>query len=413
MSIDFLQAKSLTVDGSQLLSKTSIPLNASKSETNRALMIQALANNPIQLSNLAIARDSQTMQQLVSQPDLDTWDVLDAGTTMRFLTAYLALQPGTKIITGTPRMQQRPINPLVDAIRTLGAKVEYLKNEHYPPLQITGMDDQQTRKIRIPGNISSQYISALLMIAPLLPQGIEVELISEIYSRPYIEMTLGLMARFGVQHQWSGQTISVAPQAYQSGNYTIESDWSGASYWYSIAALSGRSSITLQGLRERSLQGDQKIAKIMEQLGVRTSYTHYGVVLLPKKADKEVNIDFRECPDLAQTVMAVASVKGTKLKMTGLESLKIKETDRILAMQNELAKIGGQLLEEDHQWTLIPGGDQWADNVTFETYEDHRMAMALAPLGVVRPVIIEEPEVVIKSYPDYWKHLEAAGFSLV
>lgn len=412
MSIEFLQAKALTVDGSKILSKASVPLNASKSETNRALMIQALSGNPIQLQNLAIARDSQTMQHLVSQPDLDPWDVLDAGTTMRFLTAYLALQQRTKTITGTPRMQQRPINPLVDALRRLGAEIQYLKNENYPPLKITGMKRQLTRNIQIPGNISSQYISALLMIGPLLPEGISIELTSEVYSRPYIEMTLGLMELFGVKHEWSGQTIAIAPQEYQSANYTIESDWSGASYWYSIAALSGKSTITLNGLREKSLQGDQEIAWIMERLGVTTSYTHYGVVLLPGKANKEVSLDFRECPDLAQTVMTVASVKGTKLNMTGLESLKIKETDRILAMQKELAKIGGQLIENGSEWTLIPGGDDFADNVVFDTYEDHRMAMALAPLGIIKPVIIEEPNVVVKSYPDYWTHLDAVGFDL-
>lgn len=412
MSIDFLKAKALTVDGRQLHTKASVPLNASKSETNRALMIQALSGNPITLNNLAIARDSQTMQKLVSQPQLDPWDVLDAGTTMRFLTAFLAMQQDTKTITGTARMQQRPINPLVDALRTLGAEIEYLKNENYPPLKITGMKSQLTRKISIPGNISSQYISALLMIGPLLPEGIEIELTSEVYSRPYIEMTLGLMAHFGVTHEWTGQTISIAPQEYQSDRYTIESDWSGASYWYSIAALSGKSTITLGGLKEKSFQGDQEIAWIMERLGVTTSYTHYGVVLLPGKANKQVSLDFRECPDLAQTVMAVASVKGTKLHMTGLESLKIKETDRILAMQKELAKIGGELIENGNEWTLIPGGDQFADNVVFDTYEDHRMAMALAPLGIVKPVVIQEPGVVVKSYPDYWAHLDAVGFSL-
>lgn len=412
MSTDFLKAKSLKVDGSQLHARATVPLNASKSETNRALMIQALSGNPIQLQNLAIARDSQTMQRLVSQPDLDPWDVLDAGTTMRFLTAYLALQQHTKTITGTPRMQQRPINPLVDALRALGADIQYLNNEHYPPLKITGMKSQLTHNIRIPGNISSQYISALLMIGPLLPEGITIELTSEVFSRPYIEMTLGLMGHFGIAHQWEGRHIAIAPQEYQSGHYTIESDWSGASYWYSIAALSGKSTITLQGLREKSWQGDQEIARIMERLGVVTSYTHYGVVLLPGKAHKEVSLDFRECPDLAQTVMAVASVKGTRLHMTGLESLKIKETDRILAMQTELAKIGGELIEGKGEWTLIPGGDQFADNVVFDTYEDHRMAMALAPLGIIKPVTIEEPNVVVKSYPDYWSHLDAVGFSL-
>ncbi|MEM8893790.1 MAG: 3-phosphoshikimate 1-carboxyvinyltransferase, partial [Bacteroidota bacterium] len=286
------------------------------------------------------------------------------------------------------------------------------KNENYPPLRITGMSNQLTREIKIPGNISSQYISALLMIGPVLPSGIEIELTSEIYSRPYIEMTLGLMEHLGIRHEWVGQTINIESQAYQGGKYTIESDWSGASYWYSIAALSGVSGITLKGLRENSLQGDQEIARIMEHIGVRSTYSSDGVTLEPGSVDTEVELNFKECPDLAQTVMAVASVKGVKLKMTGLESLKIKETDRILAMQEQLAKIGGQLIEEGNQWTLIPGGNKWEDNISFDTYEDHRMAMALAPLGIIRPVVIEEPEVVVKSYPDYWKHLASVGFSL-
>ncbi len=397
-----LVAESRSIEGE-------IKLNASKSESNRALIINALSGNQSNLKNLSNARDTETMQRLLSSED-ELLDVLDAGTTMRFLTAYSAVGSKRRVLTGTPRMQQRPIKLLVDALEELGAKAEYLKKEGYPPHAITPLTEQKNDLLSIPGNISSQYISALLMIAPTLPKGIEICLQGEIYSRPYIEMTLALMKHFGVDHEWTGQIIKIAPQPYLANNYTIESDWSGASYWYSLAALSDHVDLKLLGLREQSTQGDQEIATIMEHFGVNSEFSADGVRLTKNnKLSEGMFIDFRSCPDLAQTVMACAAVKGIKLSMTGLESLKIKETDRIMAMSNELKKFGANLIEDDGVWTLQPGTFDKEKLIDIETYDDHRMAMAFAPLSIDFKLNIKEREVVNKSYPDFWKDLAKVG----
>ncbi len=396
-----------------LPAELTVPLNASKSESNRALLIQALSKAPISIENVAIARDTETMQRLLSNRDANTWDVLDAGTTMRFLTAYLAVSSKEpKTITGTARMQQRPIKLLADALQKLGADIRYENEEGYPPLTITSLSNQMVDTIEIPGNISSQYISALLMIAPTLPKGLTITLTGEIFSRPYIEMTLGLMQQFGIQYRWDDSRIHVESQPYSAGDYRIESDWSGASYWYSVVALAQKGSITLQGLREKSFQGDQKIAEIMKGLGVKTSYMNDQVLLEKGPLQSSLTLDFKDCPDLAQTVMAVAAIKGTRLHMTGLESLKIKETDRIAAMRAELSKIGARLIEEGNNWILEPSNEPVPSKLKFKTYEDHRMAMALAPLALLTEVIIEEPAVVNKSYPDFWEHFVNAGFEI-
>ncbi|MFT7029667.1 MAG: 3-phosphoshikimate 1-carboxyvinyltransferase [Marinoscillum sp.] len=385
-----------------------VQLTSSKSESNRVLLINALSDNKLQLDNLSAARDTQTMTRLM-QNSGDIWDVLDAGTTMRFCTALLAIKGTGQTITGTPRMCERPIGLLVDALSAIGAKIEYLGKEGYPPLKIEGLKIQKTNLIEIPGNISSQYISALLMIAPSLPKGLSIKLTTEVFSRPYIEMTLGLMKRFGVSADWSGDTIHITPQLYTEGSYTIESDWSGASYWYSLVALSDEADLILGGLREDSLQGDQAIATIMAKMGVKTTYLTDGAHLqLTGAIEKEIDIDFRTCPDLAQTVMVTAALKGIKLNMVGLESLRIKETDRIAAMQNELDKIGSRLLENGNSWTMIPGKiPEKIDAI--HTYDDHRMAMAFAPICRNQPIVIEDPLVVAKSYPDFWKDLASKG----
>lgn len=385
-----------------------VQLTSSKSESNRALLINALSGNKLQLSNLAAARDTQTMIRLLQETS-QTWDVLDAGTTMRFCTAFLAVKGKGETITGTVRMCQRPIGLLVDALRKLGATIEYLGEEGYPPLKITGIKEQKETLIEIPGNISSQFISALLMIGPCLPKGINLKLTTEVFSRPYIEMTLGLMNRFGVNAIWEKDTISIAPQEYIGGSYAIESDWSGASYWYSMAALGKEVDLKLLGLKEESLQGDQEITWIMEKLGVKTVYDEKGAHLT--KTDevvKNININFKTCPDLAQTVMVTAALLGSKLNMSGLESLRIKETDRITAMQNELAKLGASLIEDGDAWKMTPGTLP-SEIKTIETYDDHRMAMALAPVAMVAPITIDEPLVVAKSYPGFWDDLESVG----
>ena len=386
-----------------------ITLSSSKSESNRALIINALSGNQLQLKNLSDARDTQTMQRLLSEKQ-PVWDVIDAGTTMRFCTAYLAIMGSGEIITGSDRMKERPIKPLVDALRRLGAKIDYLAQEGFPPLRISAQKNEpQAHEISIPGNISSQYISALLMIGPTLPDGISIELTGEIFSRPYIEMTLALMHHFGVNSTWKDQTIHIKPQPYKAQSYTIESDWSGASYWYSMVALNQESSITLRGLRSHSFQGDQNIVNIMSKMGVKTEFKSDRVQLtsIPVTEINQI-IDFKNCPDLAQTVMVVAVIKGIKLTMTGLESLKIKETDRVMAMKKELLKIGGLLNEENGIWRL-KSGTVPEHLETIETYEDHRMAMAFAPVCMIRAITIRDIEVVKKSYPGYWAHLKSVG----
>ncbi|MGB3463987.1 MAG: 3-phosphoshikimate 1-carboxyvinyltransferase [Cyclobacteriaceae bacterium] len=392
--------------------KGHIRLNSSKSESNRVLIINALSGNLATVHNLSNARDTETMQRLLSEDHKETWDVLDAGTTMRFLTAFATIGNQARILTGTERMQQRPIKILVDALEKLGAKISYLRNDGYPPIKVHPIEKQLTDHLKIPGNISSQYISALLMIAPSLPMGLTITIEGTVFSRPYIEMTLSLMAHFGVAYYWNGQEIAIAPQSYAANDYTIESDWSGASYWYSIAALSEDCDIYLEGLRKDSNQGDQAIARIMEHFGVVSTYDEKGIRLTKSdRLDKEVAIAFKSCPDLAQTVMACAASKGINLKMTGLESLRIKETDRIAAMKTETAKFGGTLEESEDHWYFTSNPRDTADTITIETYEDHRMAMAFAPLSIQYSLLIKDKEVVDKSYPDFWRDLEKVGIT--
>lgn len=392
-----------------ILQETAIALSSSKSESNRALIIQALSANPIELHNLSDARDTQTMMRLLKSEE-ETWDVLDAGTTMRFLCAFAAVGTEKRILTGTKRMQQRPIKILADALKSLGARVSYLKKEGYPPLAITPIKTQKTNKISIKGDVSSQYISALLMIAPTLPDGLTLELTGKTGSRPYIQMTLDLMNRFGVESNWSGNTIEIRPQAYQSGSYTIESDWSAASYWYSFVSLSQQARIKLLGLRSQSMQGDTAIVRIMNSLGVMSAFEDDGVVLQKIPEQKELSFDFSDCPDLAQTIAVVSAVKKIPCQMSGLESLRIKETDRIAALKKELKKFKVKLKEvEPGIWEVRSKFETSEAPIEIETYEDHRMAMAFAPLCTQQELIVNDPSVVNKSYPGYWDDLRKAG----
>ena len=390
--------------------KTEITPPASKSESNRALIMNALSGNKISLSNISEARDTVTMQRLLGLKDKEL-NVLDAGTTMRFLIAYTAVRGENRILTGTPRMQERPVKILVDALRDLGAEIKFLKNEGYPPLETLGFNYKGKKNISIKGDVSSQYISALLMVGPYLPEGLELTLEGTVASRPYIEMTLQLMKHFGASFDWTGNVIRVNKVPYNAQQYFIESDWSGASYWYSIAALAEKAEIFLIGNRNESLQGDRVTADIMENLGVHSEFKENGVLLTKKAEVKECEIDFINCPDIAQTLFVICAAKNIKLKATGLESLRIKETDRILALQKELGKVGSRIIESNGKWELVNGNFK-VEGTTFETYEDHRMAMAFAPLALLGNITIEEPEVVNKSYPGYWKDLEKAGFKL-
>jgi len=387
--------------------RATIQLTSSKSESNRALIINALTGFQCTLHNVSAARDTQTMIRLLQSED-PIADVLDAGTTMRFLTAYFAITGQHKTLTGTPRMCERPIGILVDALRVLGADIEFLGNEGYPPLITRGFNKSGTNRVAIRGDVSSQYISALLMIAPLLPDGLLLELTGEVGSRPYIEMTLKQMAHFGVNARadWATNSIEVPATPYVPRDYAVESDWSGASYWYSIAAVAEEGSeIELLGLKEASLQGDSAIVDIMRPLGVQSTFFEGGVRLTKIPEEASLRWDFTDCPDLAQTVAVCCALKQITLTLTGIESLKIKETDRVAALQAELKKIGSDLVEvKSNEEYIVTRYDSPASEVpSIATYDDHRMAMAFAPVALRREISIEEPGVVAKSYPKFWE----------
>ena len=389
----------------------SIPLPSSKSESNRALVIDALTEGENTLSNLAEARDTQTMIRLL-ETNPAVFDVLDAGTTMRFLTAFAAATNQQKIMTGTPRMCERPIGILVDALRSLGADIHYLGVEGYPPLALRGLPKQLTDQIRIRGDVSSQYISALLMIAPVLPLGLTLELEGKVGSRTYIQMTLDLMAQFGIVYRWEGNRIQVAHQAYRPSQFAVESDWSGASYWFSLLACADGGSLFLEGLKEKSLQGDAAIVDIMSHLGIKSTFQRGGVLLEKQPVTGLKSWDFSDCPDLAQTVAVTCAILGQNTVFTGLESLRIKETDRIHALQQELGKFNAELREIDpHTFQVIPSVTM-PRHVIIDTYDDHRMAMAFMPLLTKTSVTIADPEVVNKSYPSFWKQVESVGIEV-
>ncbi len=393
---------------------TTIQLPSSKSISNRALIINALAGGMHRPDNLSDCDDTQVMIRALNEGG-DTIDIMAAGTAMRFLTAYLSVTPGSRVITGTARMKQRPIQVLVNALRELGADIAYAANEGFPPLRITGRNLTKSR-ISLPGNVSSQYISALLMIAPVLKDGLTLELTGDIISRPYINLTLQLIKDFGAEARWtSDHELHVSPKPYQSVPFYVESDWSAASYWYQMLALCGSADaeVTLPGLFEESYQGDCKVAGLFRQLGVETVYGD-KTVTLRKTANitPRMEYDFINQPDLAQTFVVTCALMDIPFRFTGLQSLKIKETDRMAALIAEMHKLGYVLHEEDDS-ILWWDGERCAEaaEAGIDTYEDHRMAMAFAPACLVRDHIrINHPQVVSKSYPRYWEDMKKAGF---
>lgn len=394
--------------------RTTIQLPASKSISNRALIINALARGTTPPCNLSDCDDTLVMIKALAENN-ETIDIMAAGTAMRFLTAYLSTVQGTHILTGTERMQQRPIQILVNALRELGAQIEYAGKEGFPPLRIHGTE-LKGNELTLKGNVSSQYISALLMIGPVLKNGLRLHLTGEIISLPYINLTLQLMKEFGAKAAWtSGNSIEVAPKPYTPVSFMVESDWSAASYWYQIAALSEQAEIELMGLFRNSYQGDSRGAEVFSRLGITTEFTHEGVLL--KKSNRlveQLNEDFVDIPDLAQTFAVTCCLLGIPFRFTGLQSLKIKETDRIFALKAELRKLG-YLLQDAQDSILIWDGKRCQPEAqpVIQTYEDHRMAMAFAPAALRFPEMrIAEPQVVSKSYPAYWEHLQQAGFQI-
>ncbi len=398
-------------------------LPASKSEANRALLLQRLAGGGT-LSNLSEANDTVLMARLLGQAaSTDHLDAEDAGTVMRFMTAYLAVTGWRGTLTGAARMKQRPIAILVEALRTLGAEIAYAEKEGYPPLRFGGQPlaagGEQT-ELAVRGDISSQYISALLLVGPTLPGGLRLRLTGDIGSRPYIHMTLNLMRHFGATAtELPGEVIEVAPGGYRPADYAVESDWSAASYWYALVALGpAGSSIELPGLRAPSWQGDHVIQDIMRPLGVRTEFLADGSgvrltqTLMAQAVAVAPVLDFTDCPDLAQTVAVVAAALSRPLRLSGLHSLRIKETDRIAAIQTELRKFGADMPEVAPGVFEVQSGSFRVAGQVVDTYEDHRMAMAFAPLAMRGPLVVHEPQVVRKSYPSFWRALAAAGMAL-
>ncbi|MCC6461535.1 MAG: 3-phosphoshikimate 1-carboxyvinyltransferase [Saprospiraceae bacterium] len=421
-----------------------LALDGSKSLSNRALIALALAGvEPANwLSNLSTSKDTRTLQRLLGQAS-SPYDAGDAGTTFRFLTAYLALQPGVQILTGSARMQQRPVGALVQALRSLGADIRFLEKEGYPPLQIGELATSGSvrRSIRVQADVSSQFLSALLLIAPYLPGGLELIPEGALVSKPYLEMTLRMMRYFGATVDWQGDNIVVQPGGYQPRMLRIEADWSAASYWYALAAFGEDVDLTLEGLFADSWQGDAVLATMMQTFGVQTQIVDPtpspspggegsrlsgsnsplppwggaggGVNLRrdPAIRPAEFRWNFLECPDIAQTLAVVCAGLGVPGEFSGLETLAIKETDRTAALQTELAKIGVSFGPVPGSAAYrVEGAAAWAAAPHFASYGDHRMAMSFAPLAMFAPIGIEHPAVVAKSYPMFWDHLALVGF---
>lgn len=402
---------------------TCILLPASKSISNRALIIHALTGGNITPANLSDCDDTEVIiRALAHRPEVI--DIKAAGTAMRFMTAYLSVTEGEHTITGTERMKHRPIGVLVDALRYLGAEIEYAGEKGFPPLRIRGRQLEGGR-LEIPGNVSSQYISALLMIAPILTKGLEMKLTGGIVSRPYIDLTLHLMHQFGVSAEWTDiDSITVKPQPYRQRPYTIENDWTAASYWYEVLALTDElgSKVVLPGMMDGSRQGDSAVRYIFSLLGIKTAFADREADRLTdatltrhSRMLNRMDYDFTNQPDLAQTLIATCPVLGIPFHFTGLGSLRIKETDRIEAMKTEMEKLG-YILHADSGTELSWEGDRCepAAQPVIDTYEDHRMAMSFAPLAIrLGRIGINHPEVVSKSYPHYWNDLRKAGFHIV
>jgi len=382
-----------------------INLPASKSISNRALILNALAYSPYEIENLAVCDDTNVMVKALDSNDT-LFDVGAAGTAMRFLTAFLAKTVGEWVITGSERMKERPIKLLVDALNQLGGKIKYIEKEGCPPLRIYG-SALVGGEIHMDGGVSSQYISALMMIAPYMQKGLKIKLEGKIISLPYIRMTQKMMQDFGVKVDFEDQVIGIRPQNYQPIPYRIESDWSAASYWYEILAVSGKGEVILKGLQQESMQGDSQVAEIFKELGVSTEYQTNGVKLTTiGNSCTMLAYDFVEQPDLVQTVAVTCCLKNIPFHFKGVQSLKIKETDRVAALIQELKKLGYVLTEPKEgelAWTGLTTDINNSCTPIISTYDDHRMAMAFAPVALIQPIKIANPEVVSKSYPGFWE----------
>jgi len=399
---------------SEINSSSAIAITGSKSETNRLLLLQALYPELI-LKNTSNSDDSQVMTKALKSKETVV-DIHHAGTAMRFLTSYFAVQQGREVVlTGSSRMQERPISILVDALRQLGADITYEKTEGYPPIRIKGTKIEK-RQVSLKADVSSQYISALLLVAPGLENGLELTLEGTLTSIPYIKMTLALLAEIGIATTFEGNTITVAHQAktITAQEVTVESDWSSASYFYSIAAMAKTgTTIALTSYKENSFQGDSDLVALYRHFGVESAFEN-NTLMLKKTAVKIEDIlsfNLQNTPDIAQTIAVTCFGLGISCHLSGLHTLKIKETDRLLALQNELTKLGAVITVTNDSLTL-EAATVINPDVPIATYQDHRMAMAFAPLALRVPLVIEEAGVVSKSYPDFWEDLKKIGFKI-
>ena len=399
-----------------------VALPASKSISNRALIIYALSGGHIMPQNLSDCDDTEVIINAIRYMP-DVIDIKAAGTAMRFMTAYLSLMRGTHTLTGTERMKKRPIKILVDALRSLGAEISYLEEDGFPPLSITGTK-LTGAVLEMSGSVSSQYISAVLMIGPMLDKGFELRLTGDIISRPYIDLTLYMMNEFGADADWtSADTITIKPVPYKTREYLIENDWSGASYWYEMMALMDNpdAKLMLTGLKDGSKQGDSVARYIFSMLGVKTVFESKTsrkpqtvTITANGRCLPRLEYDFINSPDLAQTFVVTCAAKGVRFHFKGLATLKIKETDRIEALKKEMRKLG-YVIESRNDSELIWDGETCEPQMEkgIDTYEDHRMALAFAPYALKSgEIIINNPQVVTKSYPHFWESLEEVGFKI-
>ena len=404
----------LSHDSAAAIEHAHIEVTGSKSESNRLLILQALFPQ-IEIGNLSNSDDTQLLQQALKNRDSELIDIHHAGTAMRFLTAYFSAQQGRKVVlTGSERMKQRPVSLLVDALRELGAKIVYKGEEGYPPLQIIGTI-LRSGEIEIAAGTSSQYISALLLIAPSLSDGLTIRMQGMITSRPYIDMTCQLLKQLGCTVIFSENCITVEPLDIPvESRFTVESDWSSASYFYSLVALSEGLSVTLKNYKKESLQGDSNLLHIYEKLGVETRFNSADSSITLSKKDislpKKLELDLAKTPDIAQTIAVSCFGLGIGCKLSGLHTLKIKETDRLVALQIEMQKLGAMVQITDNLLQLSPS-EAINSGITIKTYNDHRMAMAFAPLALKVNISIEEPEVVSKSFPSFWEAMTAVGIT--
>lgn len=410
----------LTYNSQLAIRNSQLSITGSKSETNRLLLLQALYPN-LKLENTSNSDDSEVMLKALQNsqlltPNSQLIDVHHAGTAMRFLTAYFSIQEGKEVVvTGSSRMKERPIKILVEALNQLGAEITYEEKKGFPPIRIKGKKITQN-KVSLSANVSSQYISALLLIAPKLEKGLELTLEGEITSVPYIKMTLALLNEIGVTTFFVGNKITVChAELVSASQLTVESDWSSASYWYSIVALSSiGTQITLSSYKKNSLQGDSALVNIYQDFGVETTFNTNSSITISKvnfKNKKSLILNLQSSPDIAQTIAVTCFGLGIACDLTGLHTLKIKETDRLEALKIELTKLGAEI-SVTHDALYLKSSLTIKENISISTYQDHRMAMAFAPLALKAPIQINEAEAVSKSYPDFWEDLKKVGFSI-